>query len=660
MAMNSYGIRRPLSAFCVCTVLLSLGLPSPARSDGAGAGAGQLADLGLEQLLGLDIYAASRFPQPLAEAPSSITVVTAEDIRQFGYRSLSDVLRSMPGLHVSSDRVYEYLGVRGIRRVGDFNAPVLLLIDGHRQNDNVYEAAAIGHELPVPIELIERVEFVRGPGSSVFGSNALLGTINVVTRAPSRTTGLRAVTEVGTASLSSAYLQFDTPLLAQSALQLSAKYGRRAGEHLEVASSEGLLALNHLDDEEFVDVTAKLVSGAWTLQGVHGQRLKQIPLPIYGADAGSANNKYFDSSGFVSLGYESTLGGSDWLLQGQLLHGHYQYRGELAYEGVINLDRAQGRWLIGELSAVYRGFINHQLLVGVDGQNDYRQRQSNVDVEPYTLYQDSRRRESHVGIYAQDDWRLGSRLSLNIGLRHDSYSDFKARTTPRVALIVKPAAGQVVKLIYGQAYRVPSNYERFYEVDLDANPDLRPEVASNWDLIWENRVNDSLRLQLAAQLLSIDHFIIQAPGDQQFSNRGEVEAQGLDLVVDKHWAGGLQSRASFSLQRTEDADSDLDDAPRWLAKFHGSLPIRGSCRLGLEALGTGQRNTAGVPAESYWLLNLTLAGVRLRPGLELGFSVDNLLDESYVHPGSPDLSDVGIDAVPAEGRQFRLRLGLAL
>ena len=657
MVMNPYGIRRPLSAFCVWTVLLSLGLPLPVRSDGAGAG--QLAELGLEQLLGLDIYAASRFPQPLAEAPSSITVVTAEDIRQFGYRSLSDVLRSMPGLHVSSDRVYEYLGVRGIRRAGDFNAPVLLLIDGHRQNDNVYEAAAIGHELPVPIELIERVEFVRGPGSSVFGSNALLGTINVVTRTPSRTTALRAVTEVGTTSLSSAYLQFDTPLLAQSALQLSAKYGRRAGEDLEVASSEGLLALNHLDDEEFVDVTAKLVSGAWTLQGVHGQRLKQVPLPIYGADAGHENNKYFDSSGFVSLGYESTLGGSDWLLQGQLLHGHYSYRGELAYDGVINLDRAQGRWLIGELSAVYRGFTNHQLLVGVDGQNDYRQRQSNFDIDPYTLYQDSRRRESHVGIYAQDDWRLGSRLSLNIGLRHDSYSDFEARTTPRVALIVKPAAGQVVKLIYGQAYRVPSTYERFYEyTNFDANPDLIPEVATNWDLIWENRVSDSLQVQIAAQLLSIDHFI--TPSGQQFTNSAQIEAQGLDLVVNKYWPGGFHSRASFSLQRTEDADSELDDAPRWLAKFHGSLPIRGSCRLGLEALGSGQRNTAGAPAESYWLLNLTLAGIRLRPGLELGFSVDNLLDESYAYPSSPDLSDEGIDAVQAEGRQFRLRLGLAL
>ena len=444
-------------------------------------------------------------------------------------------------------------------------------------------------------------------------------------------------------------------------MQIAAKYGRRAGEDLRIASDEGPLELDDLDDEEFVNVTAKLVSGAWTLQGVHGQRLKQVPLPIYGADAGSENNKVFDSSGFVSLGYKSTLGSSDWLLQGELLHGHYVYRGDLVYSDVINLDRAEGRWLIGELSAVYRGFANHQLLLGTDGQNDYRQRQSNFDVEPYVLYQDSRRRESHVGVYVQDDWRLGPRLRLNAGLRYDSYSDFNARTTPRVALIGKPAVGQVLKLIFGQAYRVPSNYERFYEVTgFDANPNLVPEVATNWDLIWENTVNESLKLQVAAQLLSIDHFIIQAPGDTQFSNRAEVEAQGVDFIIDKHWAGDIRSRASVTLQRTEDQNNELTDAPRWLAKFHASLPIRSYCRLGLETIGTGKRHTAGTSAGNYWLLNLTLAGINLRPGLELGFSVDNVLDESYAYPSSPDLSDAGIDAVPAEGRQFRLRLGLSL
>jgi iron complex outermembrane receptor protein len=632
----------------------------PARASGVSTG--QLADLELEQLLGLEVYAASRFPQPLAEAPSAITVITGEDIRQYGYRTLADVLRSIPGLHLSSDHVYEYLGVRGIRRAGDYNAPVLLLIDGRRQNDNVYEAAAIGRELPVPIELIDRVEFVRGPGSSVFGSNALFGTINVVTRAPAAQAGLRLLTEVGSAGLRRGYLQYDRPLAAETRLQLSAAYGQSKGEDLLLpglaASPDGQGNFRDIDGELFQQYSARLASGPWMLQAMHGERLKQSPLPIYGADPGDPGNRYRDRQGFLGLNYEGGLG-RDWLLRAQMFGGYYGFRGDLVYEGVLNRDRAEGRWWGGELNAVYGGISGHRLLIGIDLQRDQRQQQTNYDVDPYLLYQDTRQRGLRVGVYVQDDWRFSQRLSLDLGLRHDSYSDFDAVTTPRAALILKPWSRQTVKLIYGRAYRVPSSFERYYEVEgYEANPDLVPEVASNWDLIWENRVSDSLRVQAAAQYLRVHDFIVQSsdPASPQFTNRERAEAQGLDLMLDKHWFGGARSRASLSLQRADDETGDFEDAPRWLAKLHNSLPLVAGSRLGLELLGTGERRTALGTSAGYWLLNLTISGVSLRPGLSLSASVDNLFDDRYTDPSSPDLAAVGIDAVPGGGRQFRLRL----
>ena len=650
--MPSPTFRYPLRA-----AALALAVLAPAVTAGE---ADALADLGLEQLLGLDVYAASRFPQPLAEAPSAITVVTSEDIRQFGYRTLADVLRSIPGLHFSSDRVYDYLGVRGMRRAGDFNAPVLLLIDGRRQNDNVYEAAAIGHELPVPMELVERVEFVRGPGSSIFGSNALFGTINVVTRKPSDSLGVRAAVETGTIGLRRGYLQVDAPLPGQAALQLSAELGRRDGEDLQVDQDGSRVDYRGLDREEYDHYTAKLLSGAWTLEAVHGERHKQSPLPIYGADAGSPENRYHDSQGFVSLSYDSSFGG-DWLVQGQLLHGHYSFRGDLAYAGVLNRDLAQGRWWSGDMTAVYGGFGGHRLLVGTDFQVDYRQRQINFDVDPYQLYQDSRRRGSRVGVFVQDDWRLGPRLVLNAGLRHDRYSDFSAVTTPRLALIGKPMPLQTLKLIYGQAYRVPSSFERYYAIEgYEPNPDLQPEVGRNLDLIWEQRVSETLRLQAAAQWLHVHDYIVQDVASGQFVNRqGHVDAKGLDLMVDKHWPSGVRSRGSISLQRNREQGERPIDAPRWLAKFHGSLPVVGRARVGAELLGVGGRRSDGGPVDSYWLLNLTASGLQLRPGVELALSVDNLLDERHTDPASPDLVATGIAAVPGESRQLRLRLDAA-
>lgn len=638
--------------------------PNSAWADHGPPSTSQLADLDMEQLLGLDVYAASRFPQPLADAPSAITVITGEEIHQFGYRTLADVLRSIPGLHVSSDRVYDYLGVRGIRRAGDFNAPILLLIDGRRQNDNIYEAAAIGHELPVPIELIERVEFVRGPGSSLFGSNALLGVINVVTRAPAAKRGLRAVVESGSAGLYRGYLQFDAPLGAQTSLQLSAAYGERAGEDLylpklgEASGGDG--RLRGLDHEQYQQFNAKLLSGPWSLQAAHGQRIKQSPLPIYGADVGAADNRYRDRQGFISLNYESDVGAA-WRVQGQLFSGYYDFRGDLAYEGVLNRDLSEGRWWGGELNSVYSGFKQHRLLFGLDLQSDYRQRQANFDVEPYQLYQDTRQHGRRFGVYVQDEWRISHRISLNSGLRHDTYSDFSAVTTPRLALIIKPLPGQTLKLIYGQAYRVPSSFERYYAVEgFVANPDLVPEVASNWDLIWEQRLSDTLRFQAAAQWLTIRDFIVQNPDPDfpQFMNRAQVKSEGLDLMLDKHWRNGIRSRASLSGQRARARDGarDLEDAPRWLAKLHSSAPLGLGSRLGVELLGVGERNTSGGATPAYWLLNLTVSGIRLRPGLQLGMSIDNVLDQHRADPSSQDLVAAGIDAVPGEGRQFRLRL----
>ena len=128
------------------------------------------------------MYGASAYLQKVTEAPSSVTIVTAEQIRRYGFRTLADVLRSVRGFYVTYDRNYSYVGVRGFSRPGDYNARVLLLIDGHRLNDNVFGSALIGSEFPLDIALIERLEIIRGPSSSLYGTSAFFAVINVITR----------------------------------------------------------------------------------------------------------------------------------------------------------------------------------------------------------------------------------------------------------------------------------------------------------------------------------------------------------------------------------------------------------------------------------------------------------------------------------------------
>ncbi|UUZ48432.1 TonB-dependent receptor plug domain-containing protein [Massilia sp. B-10] len=135
----------PLSRYRKIAFALALGLPV----HGVVRAAPQdLTTVPLEQLLTMEVFSASKFKQNASDAPAVVTVISAADIRAYGWRTLADVARSVRGLYVSYDRNYSYLGERGFLRPGDYNTRFLLLVDGNRVNDAVYDQAPVGGEFP--------------------------------------------------------------------------------------------------------------------------------------------------------------------------------------------------------------------------------------------------------------------------------------------------------------------------------------------------------------------------------------------------------------------------------------------------------------------------------------------------------------------------------
>jgi outer membrane receptor for ferrienterochelin and colicins len=147
-------------------------------------------ELNPEELRGLQVYSASMYVQNNREAPSSVTVITSDQIRTFGYRTLADILQSVRGFYVTYDRNYSYLGVRGFSLPGDLNDRTLLLVNGHRLTDNVYDSALLGTEFQLDVDLIDRVEIVRGPSSSLYGGSAFFAVVNVITKSAQTLSGL--------------------------------------------------------------------------------------------------------------------------------------------------------------------------------------------------------------------------------------------------------------------------------------------------------------------------------------------------------------------------------------------------------------------------------------------------------------------------------------
>ena len=266
-------------------VLLVLG-PMVAAED-----ASRLLNLSLEELGSVKVdtvFAASKFSEKVTDAPSSVSIVTREQIRQFGYRTLADVVRSVRGFDITYDRNYAYAGVRGFNRFGDYGSKTLLLIDGHRMNDVVYDSTPVGTEGLLDVDLIERVEFIRGPGSALYGSNAFFGVISVTTRRGADLQGVELAGSYGSFDARSGRLTFGRKFASGLELMLSGSGFATDGdtglffpEYDSPETNRGVAYRR--DGDRAWNFLGSVKYGDFTLRGGFATREKDIPTGAYGA-----------------------------------------------------------------------------------------------------------------------------------------------------------------------------------------------------------------------------------------------------------------------------------------------------------------------------------------------------------------------------------------
>ncbi|WP_165919082.1 TonB-dependent receptor plug domain-containing protein [Sulfuritortus calidifontis] len=621
-----------------------------------------LASFALEDLLNMEVFSASKFQQKASEAPSAVTVITAEEIMAYGHRTLADILKTIRGVYVSYDRNYSYVGVRGFGRPGDYNTRLLLLVDGHRVNDNVYDGGLVGSDFILDVDLIERVEFVPGPGSAIYGNNALFGVINVITKQGRQLDGAEVSAEVA----------------SHDTWKTRASYGRRLDNGLEVLLSIGrydsqgqnlfypefggtAVGLDHDRADNFY---GKFSFADFTLSLAHADRKKGVPTASYGQDFNDPRSATIDRQSFLDLQYQQRL--TEQLeFTGRAYYGLYHFSGDYPYSGVVNHDRTDGRWWGGELKFVHTAFQNHKLVFGAEYQRDGQRDQANYDLDPYAVYLDDRRRSQRWGLYLQDEYSLSERTLLSAGLRFDRSAEGHESVNPRLGLIHRWDNTTTLKALYGTAFRAPDAYELYYTAlgppDQLANPNLRPEKIKTYELVLEKVIGSDIRLTAATYHYVIDNLIEQVTlpgGDLMFNNIAQAKANGIELEAERRWADGSQLRASYSWQLAEREDGTwLDNSPRHLAKLNWSQPILGNrWRSGLELQYLGSRRTShpGISAGSSVVTNLTLTSSKLAKGLEVSAGIYNLFDQDCVDPGSDEHSQA---LLHQDGRTWRLKLG---
>ena len=620
--------------------------------------------------MNISIVGASKYEQKQQQVAAAVSVITRADIRTYGWRTLNQALASLPGIHTTYDYQYESLGIRGFGLPGDFNSRVLITINGNRINDATYDQGPTGRDFPLDIDLIERIEYFPGPGSAVYGQNAMMGVVNIVTRNGASVSGAELSTSYQTAenmpqeraTFGKKFSNGTDALLSFSGLQ-----SRGTDRFFDYGDSGISGVARRLDGENVKQLFAQATHGPLAFDFIYGDRRKDDPTGMFFSDPLVAGQFQRDRRLNTQIQYNDNFANDTLNVLGRLFLGQYRYDNPLVYGGEKTLSTGPSDWHGAELRLLSTALSNHKLMAGVEYQNNTSIKQSfqNFDHPEDNLAIKSS--VVRVGVYAQDEWRITNTLSATVGLRYD-YSAWIGslgnRLSPRGALIWQATPKTTFKALYGRAHRSPNAYERDYTDGISqvANPGLRSEMVDTAELVADYLPLPNMNLRATVYAWDMHNVIAlgidPVSGLSQYQQTSQkVLARGTELSMDKTWDWGARLRSSFGIQNAEQQDSHLPNSPYHLGKLNISIPIPliTGLRAGYELQYYGKRKTLdGTHTDNYVLSNLNLVtNVPQIKGLEASLSFYNLFNEHYQHPAADTNWQ---NSLVQPGRTIRLRM----
>ncbi|MFN2444596.1 MAG: TonB-dependent receptor plug domain-containing protein [Vicinamibacterales bacterium] len=634
-----------------------------------------LPELSLEELMRIDagrVFGASERIQPVTEAPASVSFITAEEIARYGYRTLADILRGVRGMYVSNDRNFSLLGTRGFGKPGDYNSRILLLINGHRVNDNIFGQAVIGAELGFDPATFERVEIIRGPASSLYGDSAFFGVVNVITKTGASLDGGSVQLEAGNLGTQLTRGSLGHRFTNGADLALSGTHEASAGVDrlyfpaFDTPETNNGIA-DGLDGELANQVYGRFSFKELTLTAAYGKRRRDVPTASFGTifNEQEFKEQTTDRHTLLDAEYIRPLAGARLSLRAS--YDRFTYDGMYPVVGdeegsklVAHDDVVGARWTVG--SRITRPLPGrHTLTAGAEFIDNVQQNQEFRYLQPlnppFTLFATASSSTQHA-FYAQDEIKPLRWLIVSAGLRYDGYDAF-SRFTPRTALIVMPSSHQSFKYLYGSAFRAPNTYELNSVYFGEQVRSLRPEAIDTHEFVWERYTSDWLRTSVSTYWYKADRLITLSPDDSApigstYANEGQVRAKGLELEAQMRLRRGLEGLVSYALQQAVDQETGaaLINSPRHTAKLRMSVPGKTDrSSAAVEMLLLGSRETlAGNILDPVVTTNVTLIEP-LGRSLALVGGIRNLFNQQYADPASDQHVQ---DSIPQNGRTFRV------
>jgi iron complex outermembrane receptor protein len=454
--------------------------------------------LSIEELMNVQVVTASKKAESLSDAPSIISAVTQQDIEKMGVTSLIDVLKYIPAIETSMGPDGHYrVSIRGERKVGN----ILVLINGHHIND-FYDGRSI---FDFPVNFIDRIEVIRGPGSAIYGTNAVAGVINIITLKEAKSVKITAGTN-GTYGADLAFSKGDE----KKGFTILGGYNQTNGANVQAYSPP--------DDTLYSDETNRWLKDAYIQSSFKYNNLNASIFGIYrtqGPWVGpvyvlAPDSKFNTGQLLGDISYNLKIAKNfnivpkvyvDYINHDFTTQEQPDGYKETFTDGAIFKEKYKGLCLGSEIQADYTINDNIDFLTGIvyeslsmqdyDFQRNYKSTGSIYmgDFDNYDnvkMEQKDKTREVFA-YYLQGNFNW-KKIAVTTGFRYDNYSDFGNSFNPRLGIVYKVFKNLNIKALYGQAFRAPT-FKELYDLTnaidkngVYGNDTLNPETRKSSEI----------------------------------------------------------------------------------------------------------------------------------------------------------------------------------
>ncbi|HMH16718.1 MAG TPA: TonB-dependent receptor [Burkholderiales bacterium] len=579
--------------------------------------AGDLADLSLEELSNIEITSVSKRPERLADAPASIFVITAEDIRRSGATTIPEALRLAPNLEVAKVNSNTYaISARGFNNA--IGNKLLVLIDGRTVYSPLF-AGVFWDQQDVMLEDVERIEVIDGPGGTLWGANAVNGVINVITRSSQQTQGILFSAGSGNTGTDVAF-----------------RVGDKLGENATFrAYAKGLSR-----------TSTTFASGADAHDSYERQQAG------FRADWGGGNDSFtFQGDAYNGEGERNVLGtptvsGSNllgrWTRQ---LDGGASLRVQAYFDHAERDDTIAFRDQMDTYDLEFQhgfafDFVARQKILWGGG---YRTAHDQTQTSLLVSFIPPGRDLKWSNLFVQDEISLGRSVVLTLGAKTETNVYTGAEWLPSVRVAWKPNTNQLVWSAYSRAVRAPSRVDREFFFPgqppflINGGPNFQSEVSNVFEQGYRAQLTKTVSFSTTAFYAIHDSLRSGSAPPAQVQNNAEGRTNGVEAwgnyQVTRAWrlsAGFVELRQHLHLQPGSPVDPtaipNLGNDPEHTRMLRSSLNLTDKHQFDFTIRHVSALPNPGVPA--YTAVDARI-GWRVRPDTELSLTLQNQMQDLF-------------------------------